>query len=105
MRKHLLALGLAVVAVPSSAANINAFTRLCEAEVPVASCGCMTNELLKTRNGQVLIDAASLVGTQVDSGKALAVALANKYGLRMSQLKAIVDQSKPMLDGAYEVCK
>jgi len=89
----------------ASAAGSTEFSKFCEAKVAVATCGCIVNELLRTRDGQIVLDTGQVVGRPASEQQATGLALLNKYGLKASELKAIIGQAKPMLDAAYERCK
>ncbi len=94
-----------LVAAPAWAApNTRAFLRFCEAKVPVATCACMANELARTRNGQISLDAVAVTVLPEAEQYDAAVALANKYGVRLSDIKAAIAANDPALRSATERC-
>ena len=94
-----------LVASPALAApDTRAFLRYCEARVPVATCGCVVNELSRTRNGQIAIDAYRVTTLPQADQQAAAVALANKYGARLSEIKAAIEAGKLTLRDVTERC-
>lgn len=105
MSKLAITLLLLATAVSAEAAVTAAFARLCEAKVPVASCGCMVNELLRTRNGQIILDSTEAASRPEAERRDAVLAVANRYDLKGSELKAILDNARPLLEAAAEPCK
>jgi len=94
-----------LVATPALAApDTRAFLRYCETKAPVATCGCVVNELSRTRNGQIAIDAYRVTTLPPADQQAAAVALANKYGARLSEIKAAIEASNLTLRDVTERC-
>ncbi|PZN97366.1 MAG: hypothetical protein DCF31_00980 [Alphaproteobacteria bacterium] len=105
MLKFMTAIGVALAAAPAAAANPTEFLKLCEATMPVASCGCVANELLQSRDGQVSLDAYAAVKRPPAEQRAAALAVANKYGMKISEVVAAAERSKPLFSAAVERCK
>ncbi len=105
MRATTTAAALILSAAPAQAANPAPFLNLCEATVPVASCGCMANELQRSRDGQIALDAYAGSTRPAAEKQATIVALANKYGMKISEMMAAVERAKPLAAAAAERCK
>lgn len=100
-----LTAGLLAATPVLAAPNTAAFRRKCEASVPVASCGCMANELQQSRTGQITLDAFRVLEFPKDQQQAAALELANKYGSKLSEIKAATDRAEATMREAYETCK
>ncbi len=106
MLKYTAVVGLALaVAAPAEAANPTEFLKFCEAKVPAASCGCVANELLQSRDGQVGLDAFAAGTRPPADQRAAAVAVANKYGMKLSEVVSAAERSKSLFSAAVERCK
>ncbi|MBC7522653.1 MAG: hypothetical protein H7268_16370 [Sandarakinorhabdus sp.] len=106
LRRHLGLLAMVFAASPALAApNTAAFLRACEPRVPVASCGCMAGELAQGRTGQIALDAFRVIELPENQRQSAAVALANKYGAKLSEIKSVIDGSENLMNQAYERCK
>ena len=97
---------LGLVAAPALAApDTRAFLRYCEAKVPVATCGCVVNELARTRNGQITLDAFGVTQQPAAQQPAAAVEMANKYSAKGSEITAAISAAEPLFRSAVERCK
>jgi hypothetical protein len=84
--------------------DTGAFQRKCRTEVPYATCDCMVGQLLRTRNGQIALDALRLMEMPEDQRKARAVELANKYNTTITGIRDAVDGAKSEVDLAARKC-
>lgn len=103
--RRILAVALALVAAPAFAApNTAAFQRYCEAKVPVATCGCMADEMARTRQGQVALDALRVFELPKDRQPAAAKAIADKYSMKLSEVAATLNGIEPYIKDVAGRC-
>lgn len=94
-----------LAALPAKAAPFTAFATLCEEKVPVASCSCMVNELQRNRTGQIVLEVVQTRSLPENQKDKAGIAIANRYGLKGSEMKSILENSKSVIDAAVESCK
>ncbi len=98
-------LAVMLVATPALAApDTRAFRRYCEAKAPAATCSCIATDVTRTRNGQIAIDAYGVTQAAAPQRRAAALALANKYGVKASEIEAAIVAAEPALRTATERC-
>jgi hypothetical protein len=105
LARYGLAAALLTTGAPLRAADPTQFLRLCEATVPVATCGCIANELQRSRDGQISLDAYAATLKPPAQRQSAMVGVANKYGSKFSELKAAVDRLRPVMDSLIDRCK
>ncbi len=103
--RYSLAATLLASAGPALAADPTHFLKLCEATVPVATCGCISNELQRTRDGQISLDAYAALQQPLALRQSAIVGVANKYGAKLSELQAAVGRLRSVMDSLVERCK
>jgi hypothetical protein len=101
---HLPIAALLATSPVAAAPDTGAFQRKCRTEVPYATCDCMVGQLLRTRNGQIALDALRLMEMPEDQRKARAVELANRYDTTMTGIRDAIRDVKPELDVAARKC-
>lgn len=94
-----------LAAVPAAAApDSNAFLRKCRANAPVATCTCMVNKMLLSRDGQIALDAYRLAEMPEDQKRSAAIALADKYDTTMSGMQSALNNAKASFDSNLKAC-
>jgi hypothetical protein len=104
MRYRLMVEAL-LAAVPAAAApDSNAFLRKCRPQAPVATCTCMVNKMLLSRDGQITLDAFRLAETPEDQKRSAVIALADKYDTTLTGIQAAVVNAKAAFETYMQDC-
>jgi hypothetical protein len=94
-----------LLATPTLAApDTRAFLRYCEARTPAATCSCIASEMARTRNGQIALDAYGVTQAPAVQQRTAALALANKYGAKASEIETAITATEPALRSATGRC-
>ena len=103
--RGMLVIAALVTAPPALAApNTAAFKRYWEAKVPVATCACMAVEMSRTRQGQVALDSARVIELPAAQQYPAAKEMADKYGLKLSEINATLQSLDPYMQQVAERC-
>jgi hypothetical protein len=83
----------------------SAFETQCAEKIPMASCSCMVQEIGRTSDGRIMLEASDIRALPKDRQQQAMLAMLNRYGLKPSDLAALKPKVSPMFDAAWERCK
>jgi hypothetical protein len=80
------------------------FTEACALEHSDATCRCMVDEFQKTRDGQIALEVAETRSLGQGNRKQAFLEIMNKHYLKPSELIAIMESAKSLIDTTAKKC-